>query len=68
MNRQDWAAILRLKSPAELAKLPGALPPVQDAPDASPERQECCVNCVVGSGVPRCPSEASGGAAPATNP
>ena len=68
MNRQDWAAILRLKSPAELAKLPGYLPPAQDAPEASPEKQECCVNCVVGSGVPRCPAAGPQATEPAANP
>lgn len=56
MNRQDWAALLRLKPQAELAKLPGALPPAPEAPE-SPEGQKCCVHCVVGSGVPRCPVE-----------
>lgn len=60
MNRQDWAAILRLKSPEELAKLQGTLPPVQDAPgDGVPEKAECCIRCVVGSGVPRCPTESA---------
>jgi len=68
MNRQDWAAILRLKSPAELAKLPGYLPPVQDAPEASPERPSCCVNCVIGSGVPRCPADAPATSEPTSNP
>lgn len=67
MNRQDWAAILRLKSPEQLARLPGALPPVQDAPGAeSTEKAECCIHCVVGSGVPRCPAEATPPATPDT--
>lgn len=69
MNRQDWAAILRLKSPAQLATLPGFLPPVQEAPGSdSPEKAECCIHCVVGSGVPRCPKEADPPSAPATEP
>lgn len=55
MNRQDWVALLRLKPPAELAKLPGALPPAPEAEAETPEGQPCCVHCVVGSGVPRCP-------------
>lgn len=69
MNRQDWVAILRLKSPELLAKLPGALPPVQEAPGSeSPEKQECCIACVVGSGIPRCPKEVEPEAPPATEP
>ena len=53
-NRQDWAVLLKLKSADALARLPGAssLAPVSPEPSAAPT---CCVNCVVGSGVPRCP-------------
>ncbi|MGH8025510.1 MAG: DUF2272 domain-containing protein, partial [Pseudoxanthomonas sp.] len=53
-NRQDWAVLLKLKSADALAKLPGAysLAPVLAEPSQAPA---CCVHCVVGSGVPRCP-------------
>ncbi|MET0288994.1 MAG: DUF2272 domain-containing protein [Pseudoxanthomonas sp.] len=70
-NRQDWAVLLKLKSAEELARLqptpapPGAaptppeqddtgrrgIPPAQQAPPGT-----CCVQCVVGGGVPRCPA------------
>jgi len=55
-NRQDWAVLLKLKSADALAKLPGAssLAPVSAEPSAT-RASTCCVNCVVGSGVPRCP-------------
>lgn len=52
-NRQDWAVLLKLKPEAALAGLPRATPIVPSAP-ASPT-QACCVQCVLGSGVPRCP-------------
>ncbi len=63
-NRQDWAALLQLKPQAELAALGPVGPPsfLPDA-DATP-RQACCVNCVVGSGVPRCASQAQPWRAP----
>ena len=57
-NQKDWAVWLKLKPAAQLASLPPARPlnasaaPVQAAP-------QCCINCVIGSGVPRCPSEES---------
>jgi hypothetical protein len=55
-NRQDWAALLKLKSPAALAQLPhaGALPPARPI---GPPPTKCCVYCVVGAvpPVPRCP-------------
>ena len=54
-NRQDWAVLLQLKSAEELARLPRALPPSRAAPQ--PDRPTCCVNCVLGSGVPRCPTQ-----------
>lgn len=55
-NRQDWAALLKLKPQAELERLAPARPvPILPAPPAAPAT--CCVNCVVGSGVPRCPSQ-----------
>jgi len=55
-NRQDWAALLKLKPQAELAKLGPVQPPsFLPSADATPQ-QACCVNCVVGSGIPRCPA------------
>ncbi len=57
-NRQDWAVLLKLKSAEQLAVLPRA--PVMNAgsvlptPAAAPQ---CCINCVVGSDVPRCEPE-----------
>ncbi|HWS78807.1 MAG TPA: hypothetical protein VN205_10595, partial [Thermomonas sp.] len=53
-NRQDWAVLLRLKPQAQLAQL-GPVAPPSFMPSAVPQ-QACCVNCVVGSGVPRCPA------------
>ncbi len=53
-NRQDWAVLLQLKPQDALAKLgPVEAPRWLPSP---PVQQACCVNCVVGSGVPRCPS------------
>ena len=53
-NRQDWAVLLQLKPQDALAKLgPVEAPRWLPTP---PVQQACCVNCVVGSGVPRCPS------------
>ncbi|MFT4179112.1 MAG: DUF2272 domain-containing protein [Thermomonas sp.] len=54
-NRQDWAALLKLKPQDELAKLGPVTPPA--LLPAPPVPQTCCVNCVVGSGVPRCPAQ-----------
>lgn len=51
-NRQDWAALLQLRPPAELAGL--AAPPPLQGPAAAPAAPRCCVHCVVGAGVPRC--------------
>lgn len=53
-NRQDWAALLQLRPEAELALL--APPPPLPAQGGVPAAPACCVHCVVGSGVPRCPS------------
>ncbi|TQD46365.1 DUF2272 domain-containing protein [Lysobacter aestuarii] len=53
-NQQNWAALLKLKP-----GLPMLAPPSTPAWDATPRPQQCCVNCVVGSGVPRCPKPAS---------
>jgi hypothetical protein len=50
LNRQNWAALLKLKP---LQPLRNALPPSTPA-------GQCCVNCVVGSGVPRCPAQGGG--------
>lgn len=59
-NRQDWAVVLKLKSQDALAQLgpvtPRILGPDPGMPQAAPQ---CCVNCVVGSGVPRCPAPGS---------
>lgn len=52
-NRQDWAALLQLRPQAELDRLAPALPMPGQAAPAAPQ---CCVHCVVGSGVPRCPA------------
>lgn len=52
-NRQDWAALLQLRPQAELARLAPA-PPMQGT--AAPATPACCVYCVLGSGVPRCPA------------
>lgn len=55
-NRKDWAVLLKLKSPDALAKLPGASTLAPAPLERSLMRPPmCCVNCVVGSGVPRCP-------------
>lgn len=55
-NRQDWAMLLKLRPAAELAKLPPPyVPPASQVVPSTPS-QQCCVNCVVGSGIPRCPA------------
>lgn len=57
-NRQDWAVLLKLKPPEQLVGLPRASV-ITDAPlspSAAPA-QQCCINCVVGSDVPRCQQE-----------
>lgn len=56
-NRQDWAVLLKLKPQQELAKL-GPVAPPRLAPIDAPG-QTCCVHCVLGSGVPRCPAAGS---------
>lgn len=55
-NRHDWSVLMKLRPDAELAMLPPpAVAPM--APMALPQpSQQCCVNCVVGSGIPRCPN------------
>src|SRR3546814_21149121 len=53
-RRQDWAVLLQLKPTQQLALLPPAMPM---APTTMSQPQpQCCVNCVVGSGIPRCPA------------
>jgi len=55
-NRHDWAVLMKLRPDAELATLP-APSFAPSAPIAAPQSsQQCCVNCVVGSGIPRCPN------------
>jgi len=54
-NRQDWAVLLKLKAPAALAQLTPAVP--SSPQPATPEQpQKCCIYCVLGSPVPRCPN------------
>ncbi len=55
-NRQDWAVLMKLRPAQALAQLPQPYvpPPSSIFPGAS--RMQCCVNCIVGSGVPRCPN------------
>ncbi len=58
-NRQDWAMLLKLRPEAELAQLPPPyVPPASQVLPSTPQ-QTCCVNCVVGSGIPRCPAGAT---------
>jgi len=54
-NRQDWAALLQLRPQAELARLAPPLP--MQGPAQAPVAPRCCVYCVVGSGIPRCPAQ-----------
>jgi hypothetical protein len=55
-NRQDWSVLLKLRPPGELARLPHLLPPMA-APLPIPMAPSCCVNCVLGAAVPRCPDQ-----------
>lgn len=51
-NRQDWAALLKLRPEHELAQL---APPVRSPAGLPTTAQpQCCVYCVAGSGIPRC--------------
>lgn len=52
-NRQDWAALLKLRD------LPPATYPVPLTPLTPTATPECCVNCVVGEDIPRCPNPSS---------
>ena len=54
-NRQDWAALLKLKPQAQLAQIGPVAPPSFLPRMPQVQDPACCVNCVVGSGVPRCP-------------
>lgn len=65
-NRQDWAVLLKLKPQEQLAQL-GSVAPPSFLPSAAPQ-QVCCVNCVVGSGVPRCASPGTSQPQPAGPP
>ena len=60
--------LLKLRPAAELATLPPPYvpPPSQVLPRAP--AQQCCVNCVVGSGIPRCPAGTVPGVLPGANP
>lgn len=52
-NRQHWAALLKLKPGLPMRVMPSMAP-------QAPPPQSCCVHCVVGSGVPRCATPATG--------
>ena len=54
-NRQDWSVLLKLKSPSVLAQLTKTTYDSAQSQGVLPSPQVCCVNCVVGSDVPRCP-------------
>lgn len=54
-NRQDWAVLLKLKSPAALAQMPRAPAPLPGSSPMPTSGQACCTVCLLGSGVPRCP-------------
>lgn len=53
-SRQDWAVLLQLRPAQELAALAPAMPMAPSGAPQSQPSQQCCVNCVVGSGIPRC--------------
>ncbi|MFP7721583.1 DUF2272 domain-containing protein [Lysobacter sp. A3-1-A15] len=53
-NRKHWATLLKLKPGLPMG------PSRAFVPQAAPLPQACCVNCVVGSGVPRCSAPATG--------
>lgn len=57
-NRQDWAVLLKLKPQEQLAQL-GPVAPPSFLPRMPMPQQTCCVNCVVGAGVPRCAAPGS---------
>ena len=55
-SRQDWAVLLQLKPAQQLALLPPAMPMAPTTISQPRPEPQCCVNCVVGSGIPRCPA------------
>ena len=55
-SRQDWAVLLQLKPAQQLALLPPAMPMAPTTVSQPQLEPRCCVNCVVGSGIPRCPA------------
>lgn len=67
-NRQDWSMLLKLRPASELAQLPPPYVPPSSQVLPSTPMQQCCVNCVVGSGIPRCPAGGAPPAAPSANP
>ncbi|WP_170288307.1 DUF2272 domain-containing protein [Marilutibacter maris] len=54
-NRQNWVALLKLKPGLPMPTMPAS---PRDWQPAAPQEQ-CCIHCVVGSGVPRCPNPAT---------
>ena len=67
-NRHDWSVLMKLRPDAELATLPApAWAPTAPAPAPQTGRQ-CCVNCVVGAGIPRCPGPAAPTVLPGSRP
>ncbi len=54
-NRQDWSVLLKLRPASALAQLPPPYVPPPSTFFPGAPAQQCCVNCVVGSGIPRCP-------------
>lgn len=56
-NRKDWAVWLKLRPANQLAGLAPAVPLA--VPAAGVVAPQCCVYCVVGGRVPRCPAAAA---------
>ena len=52
-NRQQWTTLLKRKPGLPMRGMPSLSP-------QAPPSQACCVHCVVGSGVPRCATPATG--------
>ncbi len=48
-NRHDWAVLLKLKPSLQAV-------PVTPIPAQPVDHGQCCVQCVVGAGIPRCPA------------
>src|SRR3546814_19780987 len=55
-SRQDWAVLLQLKPTQPLALLPPAMPMAPTTMSQPQPQPPCCLNCVVGTGIPRCPA------------